>query len=101
MGVAVRRPLASLNRNLSAEIFAHEQSKCSFAVCFRARLIIFTIRDVYFRLRAMRRTTSSRWTDTSPEQGILRTRAAQRSGKRAGQRGAGRYYTMTLAESPE
>jgi hypothetical protein len=44
MGVAVRRQLASLNRNLSAEIFAHEQSKCSFAVCFRARLIIFTIR---------------------------------------------------------
>ena len=47
MGVAVRRPLASLNPNHSAEIFAHELSKSSFAVCFRARLIIFTIRYLY------------------------------------------------------
>src|ERR1022692_582372 len=44
MGVAVRHQLASLNRNLSAEIFADEQSKSSFAACFRTRLIIFTIR---------------------------------------------------------
>jgi hypothetical protein len=44
MGVAVRRQLASLNPNHSAEIFADEQSKSSFAVCFRARLSIFTIR---------------------------------------------------------
>jgi hypothetical protein len=49
MGVAVRRPLASLNPNHSAEIFTHEQSKSSFAVCFRARLSIFTIRATVFR----------------------------------------------------
>jgi hypothetical protein len=45
MDIAVRRPITARNRRHSAEILADNQSKSSFAACFRARLTILTTRE--------------------------------------------------------
>jgi transposase len=53
MDIAVRRPITARNRRHSAEILADNQSKSSFAACFRARLTILTTRGWFKECRAL------------------------------------------------